>query len=95
MAIFALKDAITRPFSIKACLLRDKVYRSGEKDATVYFRVSDEYKNVRITVKDGDDVVYTKKKQKVAPGEMESITLTEKLVKEVKSGKLTFSLEVL
>ena len=46
-----------------------------KKDITVYFRVSDVYRNVNITVKNGDKTVFSKKKNKVAPGEMESIRL--------------------
>ncbi len=45
------------------------------KPVTVYFRVADVYRNATIVVKNGDAVVYSKKKQRVAPGEMESITL--------------------
>ena len=44
-------------------------------DVTVYFRVADIYRNVTIKVLDGERVVYQKKKARVAPGEMESITL--------------------
>ena len=63
------------------------------KDVKVYFRVSDVYKNVKITVTDGEKEVFTKKKQKTAPGEMECITLK----KDVLSGarELSFKLEVL
>ena len=62
-----------------------------KKDVTVYFRVGDVYKNVKIHVTDGDTVLLSKKKQKVAPGEMESITLKRELLDNVK--ELYFSLE--
>jgi len=45
------------------------------EDIKVYFRVSDIFRNVTITVKDGENVIFSKKKVKVAPGEMESIVL--------------------
>ena len=45
------------------------------KDVTVYFRVSDVYRNARIVVKDGEKILINKKKPKVAPGEMEAISL--------------------
>ena len=48
---------------------------TAKKDVTVFFRVADVYRNVTIKVKDGDRVIFSKKKPKVAPGEMESITL--------------------
>lgn len=44
-------------------------------DVTVYFRVSDVYRNVKICVYNGEKLVFSKKKAKVAPGEMESIKL--------------------
>ena len=65
---------------------------SAKKDVTVYFRVSDVYRNVRIVVKDGDKILVSKKKQKVAPGEMETVTLKAEHLANV--GKtLSFSLE--
>ena len=64
-----------------------------KQDVTVYFRVSNVYKNVRITVASGDTVLLSKKKPKVAPGEMESITLKGELLDKVK--ELYFSLEVM
>lgn len=48
---------------------------TAKKDVAVFFRVADVYRNVTIKVKDGDRVIFSKKKPKVAPGEMESITL--------------------
>ena len=62
------------------------------KDVTVFFRVSDVYKNVKITVKSGDDVIISKKKVRVAPGEMESIKLRASDIEKRK--ELIFSLEV-
>ncbi len=47
-----------------------------QKDITVYFRVANVYKNVKINVyNDNDELVFSKKKVKIAPGEMESIKL--------------------
>ena len=65
---------------------------NSAKDINVYFRVADIYKNVKIVVKNGDSVVYTKKKQKVAPGEMESIKLTADMLRDAQ--QLDFVLEV-
>ena len=63
-----------------------------KKDVTVYFRVADVYRNVTIKVTDGERVVYQKKKARVAPGEMESITLKSELLAGVNA--LQFALEV-
>ena len=63
------------------------------EDVTVYFRVADVYRDVKIVVRDGDDIIISKKKQKVAPGEMETVKLTAEMLIAVKSGKLSFSIE--
>ena len=62
-----------------------------KKDVAVYFRVSNIYKNVMIKVSDGDNVLLSKKKIKVAPGEMESVTLKKEMLENAK--ELYFSLE--
>lgn len=64
-----------------------------KKDITVYFRVSDVYKNVKVNVTSGDNTILVKKRPKVAPGEMESITIKGEQLENVK--ELNFSLEVL
>ena len=64
------------------------------KDTKVYFRVGGVYKNVKVQLRCGDKVVLEKKKQKVAPGEMETVTLTAKLLHECGDGAtLTLGLE--
>ena len=65
---------------------------TAKKDVTVFFRVADVYRNVTVRVKDGDRVVFSKKKPKVAPGEMESITLRPDQFADAKA--LDFELEV-
>ena len=62
-----------------------------EKDVAVYFRVSDIYKNVKVNVSDGNEVLFSKKRVKVAPGEMESVTLKKEVFAKAK--ELYFSLE--
>lgn len=62
-----------------------------EKDVTVYFRVADVYRNVKISVYNGDTLIISKKKQKVAPGEMETLKLTTDMFKN--ATELTFRLE--
>ena len=67
---------------------------TSSKKVTVYFRVADVYRDVRIVVRDGENVIINKKKQKVAPGEMETVTLTPTMIEGVTSGKLAFSIEL-
>lgn len=62
------------------------------KDVTVYFRVSDVYKNAKIVITDGNKTVLSKNKAKLAPGEMEKIMLKAEQIKSVK--ELHFCLEV-
>ena len=69
-------------------------YIKGRNDATVYFRVGDVFRNATLVVKDGEKVIFSKKKQKFAPGEMESITLKGDLLKALETDTLNFSLEV-
>ena len=45
------------------------------KDISVFFRVSDVYKNVSVNVYDGEKLILSKKRPKVAPGEMETVLL--------------------
>lgn len=45
------------------------------KDVVVYFRVANVYHNVKINVYNGEKLIFSKKKAKVAPGEMESVML--------------------
>ncbi|HAL63604.1 MAG TPA: pyridine nucleotide-disulfide oxidoreductase [Clostridiales bacterium] len=64
-----------------------------EKDITVYFRVSDVFYNVKVNVKnEKGEVVFTKRRPKVAPGEMESITLKKEQISGSK--KLFMELEM-
>lgn len=57
----------------------------------VYFRVSDVFRNVNVCVYQGNEKIYTKKKGKVAPGEMERIALKKELFAGAK--ELVFTLE--
>ncbi len=62
------------------------------KDVTLYFRVSDIYKNAKINVTDGETLILSKRKSRLAPGEMESITLKREQIHGAK--ELRLSLEV-
>ena len=64
---------------------------STKKDVSVYFRVGNVYRNSRITVRRGDEVIFSKKKEKLAPGEMECVKLTVAQIGDASS--LSFSIE--
>ena len=63
------------------------------QSTTVYFRVSDVFRDKKITVRDGDKVVLEKKKQKLAPGEMETVSISKELIESCESGSLHISIE--
>ena len=69
-----------------------RVIRKCE-DTKVYFRVSDVFRGKRIVVKLGDKTVFEKKKQKLAPGEMETVTLRSDIVGAANGQTLRFMLE--
>lgn len=60
-------------------------------DVKVYFRVSDTFRNVKINVYRGEEQILSKKKAKVAPGEMETIVLKKELFQG--ATELRFTLE--
>ncbi len=71
-----------------------RINRNLGGNVKLFFRVTNVYKNVKLTVKAGDKVVIEKNKKVVAPGEMETLILPEKLIKETREN-LTVSLEEL
>ena len=63
------------------------------KDTEIYFRVSDVFRDKKIVVRDGERVLLEKKKQKLAPGEMETVKLTAAMIGGIESGSISVSLE--
>ena len=64
------------------------------KDTTLYFRVSDVYRNVKVTLYDGDERIIARSKIKVAPGEMETLALSAEMIKNNRAGKFKLGLEL-
>ena len=64
-----------------------------KRDTKVFFRVANVYENVTIKVYNGDEVILKTKKPKVAPGEMQCITLKAQQLENAE--KLNIGLEVL
>jgi len=62
-----------------------------KEDVKVYFRVSDVFKNVRVAVYCEKKLLLSKNKEKLAPGEMEYITLKSDILED--GTELCFSLE--
>lgn len=65
-----------------------------DKDVKIYFRVRDVYRNAKLTVKSGDKVIYSKKKPKLAPGEMENVVIKVDDIKALEKKELVVSVEV-
>lgn len=63
-----------------------------EKDVTIYFRVSNVFENVKINVYGDQELLLSKRKVKVAPGEMESIEMKKEQLENVT--ELRMELEV-
>lgn len=66
---------------------------TAEKDIPVYFRVSDVFKGAKVSVYDGEKIIFSKKLIKAAPGEMNRIVLKADSIKNAE--KLFFKLEEL
>ncbi len=64
---------------------------TSKGDISVYFRVSDIFRDKKVTVRSGDEIIYSKKHIKLAPGEMENITLPSDKLYSAK--ELIFGLE--
>ena len=60
---------------------------------SVYFRVADVYRDAKIVVRDGDKVIISKKKQKLAPAEMEKVELSSEVISSLSGEDLSFSIE--
>ncbi len=63
------------------------------KDVNVYFRVSNVFRDSYIVIKDGENEIFRRKKIKFAPGEMETVKITEAMIKEAKGSVLSLSIE--
>lgn len=64
-----------------------------KKDTKVFFRVANVYENAEIKIYSGDEVIFKTRKPKVAPGEMQCITLKAQHLENAE--KLNIGLEVL
>lgn len=63
-------------------------------DVEVYFRVADTYRDAKVVVSDGDEVLYSAKKLKLAPGEMESVRLKAEMLAGRDQHTITVSVQL-
>ena len=66
---------------------------TSAQDTVVYFRVSDVFRDKKIVVRCGESVISSKKKIKLAPGEMETVKLDAKVLAEIGTGEISIGLE--
>ena len=64
------------------------------KETEVYFRVANVYRDAKILVKNGENVLLSKKAQKLAPAEMEKVKLTAEMLGGLSGKEISFSIEV-
>lgn len=70
------------------------INRSTDKDVKIYFRVADVYRDTNVIVKCGDEVIYKRKKRKLAPGEMENVLIKLDDIAKLSENEITVKLEV-
>ena len=74
-------------------ILPQKIDKNALGNVKLFFRVRNVFKDCTIKVTCGDQVIVSKKKKIALPGEMETLILPEKTVKQL-NGDLVVSLEV-
>ena len=62
------------------------------KDTRLYFRVSDVFRGKKIVLRAGDRVLLEKKTMKLAPGEMETVTVKGEWLKDLAESEISISL---
>ena len=67
--------------------------RKGADGAEIFFRVRQIFKDSAIVVKDGEKQIARFKREHMAPGEMEKITLPKVLLYKIDSNEITVSVE--
>lgn len=66
-----------------------------DRDVKVYFRVGQVYKNAKIFLENNDEIILSRRRPKLAPGEMEDITIKNEVLKELPvNSELVVRLEV-
>ena len=71
-----------------------RVNKATDKDVKLYFRVMDVYKGAKVVVTCGDKVLYSKKKPKLAPGEMENVLIKADEIHALEGEEIVVKVEV-
>ena len=78
------KYAFTKGTNGVRYIVPQRLNINSAEEIKLYFRVGDVYTNSKVVVSVGDEVLYERRKQKLAPGEMENVTLTAKMLEKIK-----------
>lgn len=75
-------------------IVPQRINKETDKDVKLYFRVGQVFKNVKLVVKCGDEVIMSKNKKKMTPGEMENVLIKFDTVKSLPADStLTVTIE--
>lgn len=75
-------------------IVPQRINKETDKDVKLYFRVGQVFKNVKLVAKCGDEVIMSKNKKKMAPGEMENVLIKLDTVKSLPADStLTVTIE--
>lgn len=75
-------------------IVPQRINKETDKDVKLYFRVGQVFKNVKLVVKCGDEVIMSKNKKKMAPGEMENVLIKLDTIKSLHADStLTVTIE--
>lgn len=76
-------------------IVPQKVNIKNEGDVKLYFRVGQVYKNARIVVKYNGEEIISRKRPRLAPGEMEDVLIKNEMLKNfAEGGKIEITVEV-
>ena len=70
------------------------INKEAEEDIKLYFRVTDVFKGAKVVVTNGDKVLYSKKKPKLCPGEMEYVIIKADEIHNLENNEISVKVEV-
>ncbi|MCQ2463418.1 MAG: NAD(P)/FAD-dependent oxidoreductase [Clostridia bacterium] len=75
-------------------IVPQKINKETDKDVNLYFRVGSVYKGAKLVVTAGEQVILTKKRPRMCPSEMETVTIKKEVIEAIPDGvKLTVKVE--
>lgn len=77
------------------CVIPQLVHSHCPEDVTLYFRVDGIYRDIMIEAKADNQVIKSVKKRITTPGEMESITISKKMLQSIEAAEIEVCLSFL